>query len=157
MLGHMEPTNLKKWKGWWRSSMLLAIFLPMLSSHAELVNLTRGRMVHLARVIEQVYEQTGNYPHSLEAGALTECVDGLAAGACRDAWGRRLAYTFRNPEKRRKAGEYWLGSSCGKPFFGGFLRFMTGQLDVEGDDLVLRNGEFILVPPRTDDPGSRIA
>ncbi len=147
----MNGVNMEKRNGWWHASMLLALFLPLMSSQNEQVDLTRGRMLQLANVIEQVYEQTGSYPQSLEATALTGVTDGLAAHEYRDAWGKRLIYTFRNPKTRQRAGEYWLGSSCGKPFFGGFLRFILGQNDCEGDDLVLRNGVIIQEPKQDKD------
>jgi len=142
----MKKVKWNKWKGWLGSSLLATLLVPSLYPQADLLRLTQERMIKLAEVIEVVFEQTGAYPEKLEPKPwLGELQLEGDAPVLHDAWRKPFVYCKRKRGKEDDAGEYWLGSSCGQPEFGGFLRYMTGQTD-EAKDLVMRNGRFLSSP-----------
>lgn len=142
----MKKGKWNSWKAWLGTSLLAALLMPVLYSHADLVRMTQARMLRLAGVMEQLREQTGSYPHKLEAAPLGEVLPpGEAQTALRDAWRRPFVYCRKKGSGNEGSEEFWLGSSCGKMAFGGFLGHMTGQKG-EGRDLVMRNGRFLSVP-----------
>lgn len=124
--------------------LLLALF----SSHQTKMSKTISHIKALAGALERYRSNHGTLPAASTVGELQSILSRYCPISLpiHDGWGRELYYLVQHAGGKGSEEEYyWIGSSAGKPYFNGFLKYML-QTASRGDDIIFCNGYFVELP-----------